>query len=46
MKFRLRQLLKPKAQTRKPDVVNTQTNTLFRGEQTEKELLVTLNVMP
>lgn len=35
LKFRLRQLLKPKAQMRKPDVVSAQTNTLFRGEQAE-----------
>lgn len=35
LKFRLRQLLKPKAQTRKPDVVSTQTTTFFRGGQAE-----------
>lgn len=33
LKFRLRQLLKLEAQTRKPHVVSTQTNTLCRGEK-------------
>lgn len=35
LKLRLRQLLKPKAKPRKPDVLSTQTNTFFRGEQVE-----------